>query len=325
MAASSTPSNTTPSLDLNAMPGLKSVTLKPGYVPARLPAGKVVGVWGVALVRTPDGEVHQLQVGEFIKKGDVIMTSQDGIVQIEADGTRLARGPAGDELEPVLAALDDATLDIAPAAGLTGGDSGGLLEGLRITRITEVVGASEYSYDTATGSSLVESRDTATLSFPVLGVTAATLSVPESAAATPGSFIVTAPEGLASVTVGGTTLTAAQLATLTTSPVTLVTTAGTLVLSGYDAATGTISYTYDPNTATHTSGAAIGDSFAVTVTDVLGNSSSGDLLVSITDTGPAAVADTNTVTEDATLASASGNVISAVGNSPAGGADVLGA
>ncbi|PXW94754.1 putative secreted protein (type I secretion substrate), partial [Sphaerotilus hippei] len=155
------------------------------------------------------------------------------------------------------------------------------------------------------------------------GLNASDLTVSEAAGPTPGSFSISAPDGLASLSVGGTVLSPAQLSGLGTSPVSIATGEGTLVLTGYDAATGVVSYTYDPSA--QTSPTTVIDAITLVVTDAGGASVSGSLDIAITDTGLSAVADANTVTEDATLASASGNVISAVGNSPAGGADVLGA
>ena len=49
---------------------------------------------------------------------------------------------------------------------------------------------------------------------------------------------------------GGTTLSVSQLTALSTTPVTITTTKGELVLTGYDSATGTVSYSYDPNVLT---------------------------------------------------------------------------
>jgi hypothetical protein len=44
--------------------------------------GKVTGLWGSALRRTPDGKLISLKMGDEVLKGDVILTTQDGIVQL---------------------------------------------------------------------------------------------------------------------------------------------------------------------------------------------------------------------------------------------------
>ena len=83
-------------------------------------SGKVTGLWGKAMIQGPDGKMRRLQIGDLVVKGDVILTSQDGIVQLNPDAVVASR-PKDD-------------IDIEPAAGAPGG---GLLPGLRVDRITE--------------------------------------------------------------------------------------------------------------------------------------------------------------------------------------------
>ncbi|MGY0195122.1 tandem-95 repeat protein [Leptothrix sp. BB-4] len=120
------------------IPSLKSVQLIPDYVPARLPAGIVLGITGEVVIRTPDGTLRQLKVGDEIRKGDMILTSQDGIVEMNAEGSRLARSPMGNDL-----------LIDPPSAGI--GDPGSLLPGLRIGRIEEAVGGQSWDIAGAGG------------------------------------------------------------------------------------------------------------------------------------------------------------------------------
>jgi VCBS repeat-containing protein len=96
--------------------------------------GTVTGVWGVAMIRQPDGKLRAVKVGDQIKQGDVILTSQDGIVQIDAgEGkSRLAR--AESPLDKIIEAVESG--EEAPAAGAGGGD-GSLLDGMRVARISE--------------------------------------------------------------------------------------------------------------------------------------------------------------------------------------------
>ncbi|WP_217267505.1 VCBS domain-containing protein, partial [Achromobacter insolitus] len=80
---------------------------------------------------------------------------------------------------------------------------------------------------------------------------------------------------------------------------------------GYNAATGTISYSYQETGGAddHTAGDdSVKDNFTVTVTDVAGVSSSNDLVIQILDTAPVANDDAASVTEDAT-APVTGNVL----------------
>lgn len=115
---------------------LQRLTLDPSYVPARLPEGMVVGIWGEAVVRLPDGTVRDLKVGEMVRKGYVIMTSQNGIVQLEVDGDRLARVPS------------DRDITEAPGAGLSGGEDGSLNGSERATRVIEIVSPNGFDYST---------------------------------------------------------------------------------------------------------------------------------------------------------------------------------
>ncbi|WP_338415330.1 Calx-beta domain-containing protein [uncultured Sphaerotilus sp.] len=118
---------------------LQRLTLDPNYVPARLPEGMVVGIWGDAVVRTPDGTVRELKVGEMVRKGYVILTSQNGIVQLEVEGDRLARVPVDrDGLEPT-------------GTGLSGGEPGSLGDGERATRVIEIVSPNGFDFSTISG------------------------------------------------------------------------------------------------------------------------------------------------------------------------------
>ncbi|MGA6175468.1 hypothetical protein, partial [Delftia sp. zbq_16] len=84
---------------------------------------------------------------------------------------------------------------------------------------------------------------------------------------------------------------------LGTTPVTVNTGEGSLVLTGFNAATGVVSYTYDPSVLTHTNGVAIVDSIAISVTDANGQTSAPNSLdIAITDSTPLAVNDTNAIT-----------------------------
>ena len=99
-----------------------------GYVPVRQITGKVVGVWGDAHIRLLDGTVTPLLVGDVVRKGVVVLTSQDGIVQLEAHPTRLAG--ASDDVERTITQVGNGDIDnpattnllfeISPALGFVG-------------------------------------------------------------------------------------------------------------------------------------------------------------------------------------------------------------
>ncbi|MDQ1764428.1 hypothetical protein RAS14_32115, partial [Achromobacter aegrifaciens] len=68
----------------------------------------------------------------------------------------------------------------------------------------------------------------------------------------------------------------------TTNPVVITTDKGILTVSGYDAATGKITYSYKEigGADDHTAGDdSVKDNFTVTVTDVAGKSTSNDLVI----------------------------------------------
>ncbi|WP_442489878.1 retention module-containing protein [Halomonas litopenaei] len=104
--------------------------------------------------------------------------------------------------------------------------------------------------------------------------------------------------------------------------VTIVGDHGSVTVTDFDAATGEITYSYTENgqRADHSGSDPVLDSFALTVTDNEGDSSSADLEISILDTAPVAEDDANTIQENAT--SVSGNVIAGANNGA--GADTQG-
>ncbi len=151
-------------------------------------------------------------------------------------------------------------------------------------------------------------------------------TVAENASITGETFTITAPDGLASLTVGGTVITAAQLAAVGTTPIAAIaTTEGSITITGFNAVTGTVTYNYDPTGLSKDhSGAEVVDSIAILVTDTDGDSSAvpQNLDILITDTDVTAVADTGEVSEDvAADTTASGNVITGTGEATA---DTLG-
>ncbi|MCK6424711.1 MAG: Ig-like domain-containing protein [Burkholderiaceae bacterium] len=138
------------------IPNLAVDDLMDGYTPARLPEGTVTGVWGRAIIRPPGGDPRPLQIGDEVRKGDMILTSQNGIVQIRHEGTRLARFPEGESLENLLVAVNAG--DAPPGAGA--GSDGSLEPGLRVDRLFEVVSPQDFTFAPAQLSSgLVTTAD----------------------------------------------------------------------------------------------------------------------------------------------------------------------
>jgi hypothetical protein len=123
--------------------------------------GTVTGLWGSALLRTPDGKVRPLKMGDLVNKGDVILTTQDGLVQLSTEPSDTVRTAAAraaeDDLDRVIASVDRGDTEDAPAAGFDAGDGGDLAPGLRVGRIVE--GTSP--------ASLTISNTLGTTNFPV--------------------------------------------------------------------------------------------------------------------------------------------------------------
>ncbi len=180
-----------------------------------------------------------------------------------------------------------------------------------------------------------------------------TIGEADTAVGVGGTFGFSAPAGLAALvfnfsgetgTAGGDaapaatslTVTLAELAAATpAAPIVIDTDRGVLTLTGYDPATGTVTYHYVSDGWQDHAGAAtdpsigqyLPDSIGVTVIDSLGRSVTSEIVAAITDTAPSAVSDTANVTEDAALV-AVGNVVKGDGEAgdtgPGDSADALG-
>ena len=100
--------------------------------------GKVTGLWGSALIRTADGKMRALKLGDAVSQGDLVLTTQEGIVQLGPDTAPVARPVllAANDLSLVIEALDREETELAPAAGLAS-DDGSLADSLRVERISE--------------------------------------------------------------------------------------------------------------------------------------------------------------------------------------------
>ena len=113
-----------------------------------------------------------------------------------------------------------------------------------------------------------------------------------------GTILVSAPKGLESIDFGTTHVTLAQLnAASNTSPVTVATADGSLAITGFNAATGIISYTYTITAPQTAAGPSSTDSISVVVHDNSGLSSTPtNLVASITNDSPTASNDSISTT-----------------------------
>ncbi|MDO3380552.1 Ig-like domain-containing protein, partial [Gilvimarinus algae] len=179
----------------------------------------------------------------------------------------------------------------------------------------------QVTYTTNTGSSttldieITPVDDVPTVNIPNDGSGAggSDISVVEDSTVTGATFTVDAPDGLQSVSIGGSTITLAQLNNASSSNVTVTGAHGTLTVTDYDSASGVITYDYDPSgTSTDHSAGDIIESFSVIVTDVQGdtNTDGASLDIQITDTVPVAQPESNSLGEDDASVSGTVSVIS---------------
>jgi VCBS repeat-containing protein len=134
---------------------------------------------------------------------------------------------------------------------------------------------------------------------------------------TTGRFVIGTPDGLGSLTVGGTTLTPAQVAGLGSTPIVIDTGKGQITLTGFDPATGTVTYSYTLGAHQTHGGTDVTDDIAITVRDRDGDTTSGTLRVLVLDDVPTAFNDAAQVSTALPNGTVKGNV---VGNG--GGGDV---
>ncbi|MDD0972561.1 retention module-containing protein [Pseudomonas fontis] len=138
-------------------------------------------------------------------------------------------------------------------------------------------------------------------------------SAPDTGALTQtGTFTVTAPDGLQTLTVGGLSVVSGGVAN--GFPQSVTTALGnTFTVTGYNANTGVVTYTYtllDTETHPAANGAnSIGESFTVTATDTDGSAASGSIDVNIVDDVPTARADTNATAATEQHLTLTGNVL----------------
>ncbi|CAK16632.1 retention module-containing protein [Pseudomonas entomophila] len=121
-----------------------------------------------------------------------------------------------------------------------------------------------------------------------------------------GTFTLTALDGLQTLSVGGISVVSGGVAA--GFPQSITTALGnTLTITGYNPATGVVSYSYTLHAASDANG--LSEHFTVTATDADGSSANGTLDVNIVDDAPKAVNDSNPVTATEQHLELSGNVL----------------
>ncbi|MBH0087305.1 VCBS domain-containing protein, partial [Psychrobacter sp. SCQQ22] len=137
-----------------------------------------------------------------------------------------------------------------------------------------------------------------------------------------GAISITNPQSVTALTINSVDVTTATAA----NPVIVNGSEGQLVVTGYNSATGALTYEYteDGSAETHnTAGDNVLDQFTVNLTNSAGGTSSDTLDIQIIDTAPVANPDTNSLTEETDKVT--GNVLTATGAAATDAADSLGA
>ncbi|MGP9493052.1 Calx-beta domain-containing protein [Psychrobacter sp. AOP7-B1-24] len=137
-----------------------------------------------------------------------------------------------------------------------------------------------------------------------------------------GAINISNLQSVTALTINNTDVTTATVA----NPVIINGSEGQLVITGYNSATGALTYTYteDGSAETHnTAGDNVLDQFTVSLTNSAGSTSSDTLDIRIIDTAPVANPDTNSLTEETDKVT--GNVLTATGAAATDAADSLGA
>ncbi|MCP4596540.1 VCBS domain-containing protein, partial [Neptuniibacter sp.] len=125
------------------------------------------------------------------------------------------------------------------------------------------------------------------------------------------SFNIEAADGLDRLTIEGTDITEAELLATTTAPISIDTSKGTLTVIAYNDTTGVVLYNYTSSIESpidHRTGDSI-DSITITVTDLNARTTSDTLDILIEDSGPTAVADSNSIEEKPAVSTVTGNAI----------------
>ncbi|MGE0111444.1 tandem-95 repeat protein, partial [Aquabacterium sp.] len=285
-------------------------------VPAPIPTGVVSMLEGVVrVIRAGGKSAGALKVGDALQAGDVIFASAGTSFQLTGADGQLWTPPAGGlpadqatgvgdvaaladmrkallaqgraSLDEAVARLNQATEEDAPAAGLSGGATGALAEGLRVGRVQESVGTQEYAYDAPTLDTASEPLGGSVINGDAIGD--GTLVVDP---ASPNLAPITGDDN---VTTDEDTAVSGQVVGSDADGDALIYALGTGPSNGTVSVNANGAWTYTP--AANFNGA---DSFTVSVSDGNGGVTTATVNVGVTpvNDAPVASADSTTTVED---------------------------
>ncbi|WP_275288442.1 retention module-containing protein, partial [Halomonas elongata] len=213
--------------------------------------------------------------------------------------------PDGNSVSVTVEVGPDGSVSFDPGDDFQALDDDESASGTLSYEVTDGNGNSDSAQVTVTVTGETDAPPVVHIDDGAPGLANADLTVTEATGDTvSGSATVSAEAGIDSVTVDGQDITDAS-----NTPVTLQGDEGTLTITGYNAATGEITYDYtEDGDAEDHSGGEILDQFTLGVTDLAGESTTDSLDIRIEDTEPAASDDSAAIGEDAT-SPVTGNVL----------------
>ncbi|WP_394201700.1 retention module-containing protein, partial [Shewanella waksmanii] len=255
-------------------------------------------------------------------------TTTPNTIPLPETGEQLATSPVAidDEIAALQAQIlagDDPTAELpATAAGTAAGGSGneGGSDYIALDRnADETIASSGYDTagftqpaDTTLDEEIISELDPAAPSLTINNVTVSEQDLPQGSAPQPSAvtqnnnLFLTAEAGVFSLFINNV---AVILDGNFVGPVTITTAFGSFTASSFDATTGELSYSYTLNSAAeHTATDQVLETLTVVLTDLVGNSDSGAVNITIVDDAPVGNDDNNQVTED-NQNSTSGNLL----------------
>jgi hypothetical protein len=253
-----------------------------------------------------------------VRSGEQLTVDAEVAAEVKPDARDAALVTGKGEIDKVIKAINsggslDELLEETAAGEAAGTDGGSSF--VRLVRVTENVDPLSFQFSSTqrnttddffngggvtTAPSLIINDGNSLDSGQATVYERGLLSGADKSETTTGTVTVNTPGGLIALTIGGVSFTAAQLASpayLAAKPIN--TGEGTLTLTGFNPATGVLSYSYTLNGPINQPGVTESiDSIALTVSSP-GGTVGGTLSIRIVDTEPVANADANAISEDA--------------------------
>ncbi|ABV38742.1 hypothetical protein Ssed_4138 [Shewanella sediminis HAW-EB3] len=306
----------------------------------------VTNLVGQLKAKDDQGNVRDVTIGDLIKNGEQLIFSPSAQFILEmADGTvvdetnispddpvlppsqeeGLATAPVSADaeiaaLQAQILAGEDPTAGLPETAAGTAAGAGGNegTEFISLDRAAdETIAGSGYDtsgFDLAAAPAVDEPIIPEENILPTLTSSSITLSeinLPQgssplaSALSQADTITLAAPNGISLLVINGVEVFSGGVFA---GPIAITSASGTLNITGYDTATGVLSYSYTLNSAVdHSAADPQADTFDVSLTDILGNNTTSTITANLLDDAPSGQDDSGNIGEDDV--SISGNVI----------------